>query len=202
LTGTVPVPTGRIVRLEQLTFGHVDGLVAAAGEDRESFSFTTVPDGRAGVEAYVREILAATGPNQTVAFAQVRVADGSVVGVTRFLSFRHRDGHSVPYAVEIGGTWLAASAQRTGMNIEAKLLLLAYAFDVWGVGRVDFKTDARNARSRSAIAGLGATFEGVLRNWQPSHAAGEAGQLRDSAIYAIVAEDWPRVRAGLEIRLG
>jgi N-acetyltransferase len=202
LTDAVPVLTGRIVRLEPLTLRHVDGLVAAAGEDRESFSFTTVPDGRAGVEQYVREILAASGPNETVAFAQVKVADGAVVGVTRFLSFRRRDGHALPYAVEIGGTWLAASSQRTGVNLEAKLLLLRYAFDVWGVGRVDFKTDARNARSRAAIAGLGAEFEGVLRNWQPSHAIGEAGRLRDSALYAVVAEDWPEVRAALETRLG
>ena len=87
-------------------------------------------------------------------------------------------------------------------RVEAKLLLLDHAFDVWEVGRVDFKTDARNARSRTAIEALGATFEGVLRNWQPSHAEGEDGLLRDTAMFAIVVADWPEVRSGLVARLG
>jgi RimJ/RimL family protein N-acetyltransferase len=107
----------------------------------------------------------------------------------------------VPYAVEIGGTWLAASAQRTGVNVEAKLLLLDQAFERWRVGRVDFKTDARNLRSRTAILALGARFEGVLANWQPSQAPGEEAALRDSALYAILATDWPDVRGALVARL-
>ena len=114
---------------------------------------------------------------------------------------RSRSTADPPYAVEIGGTWLAASAQRTGINIEAKLLLLTHAFDTWSVGRVDFKTDARNERSRGAIAALGATFEGILRNWQPSHAPGEEGRLRDSAMYSITAVEWPAVRSHLNERL-
>ena len=193
--------SGHLVRLEPLTLGHVEGLVTAAGENRDTYSFTTVPQGQDGVTAYVDEILAATTAGETIAFAQVRVADNAAVGVTRFLSFRRRPGADLPYAVEIGGTWLAASAQRTGINVEAKLLLLTHAFDVWKLGRVDFKTDARNARSRAAIAGVGASFEAVLRSWQPSHAIGEDGLLRDSAIYAIVASDWPSVRRDLHARL-
>ena len=129
------------------------------------------------------------------------MADERVVGCTRFLTIRRRSRDSAPFAVEIGGTWLSASAQRTGVNVEAKLLLLAHAFDAWGVGRVDFKTDARNAPSRAAIAALGATFEGVLRNWQPSHVPGEEALLRDSAMYAVTDADWPAVRARLEARL-
>ena len=128
-----------------------------------------MPDGRPGVTEYVDEILAATAAKETIAFVQVRVRDDTAVGVTRFLSFRRRPDTEVPYAVEIGGTWLVASAQRTGINVEAKLLLLTHAFDVWNVGRVDFKTDARNARSRAAIVGVGAAFEAVLR---------ESGSLR------------------------
>jgi RimJ/RimL family protein N-acetyltransferase len=196
-----PVLSGHLVRLEPLTLGHVDGLVAAAAEDRDTYSFTAVPEGRAGVTKYVDEILAATAGAEALAFVQVRVADHTAVGVTRFLSFRRRPGTEVPYAVEIGGTWLAASAQRTGINTEAKLLLLTHAFDVWNVGRVDFKTDARNARSRAAIASVGASFEAVLRNWQPSLAPGEDGLLRDSAMYAIVAPDWPSVRRDLQARV-
>jgi RimJ/RimL family protein N-acetyltransferase len=104
---------------------------------------------------------------------------------------------SPPYAVEIGGTWLAASAQRTGINTEAKLLLLDYAFSVLGVGRVDLKTDARNDRSRNAMARIGGTFEGVLRNWQPSLVPGEEGRLRDSALYSILDTEWPDVHERL-----
>ena len=196
----VPVLSGRVVRVEPLAFGHVDGLVAAAAENRDTFGFTSVPHGRDGVVAYVDEILDATRSGQAIGFAQVRVEGGAVVGATRYLSFRSAPGAALPYAVEIGGTWLAASAQGTGINTEAKLLLLSHTFDVWHVGRVDFKTDARNERSRAALAAIGATFEGVLRNWQPSHAPGEAGRLRDSAMYAIADDDWPGVRAHLLAR--
>lgn len=197
----MPPLSGRIVRLEPLSVAHVDGLSAAADEVRESYSYTTVPRGRTGVVAYVQSIAAAVHTGETLAFAQVRVADDVAVGVTRFLTFRSRPGARYPYAVEIGGTWLGASAQRTGINVEAKLLLLERAFEVWQVGRVDFKTDERNERSRAAIAALGAQFEGVLRNWQPSHAAGEDDQLRDSALYAIVDADWAAVRTRLVDRL-
>jgi len=198
----VPPLSGRIVRLEPLSVAHVDDLTAAVEESRDTYSYTTVPHGRAGVVAYAQAIATAVATGETIAFAQVRTGDGVAVGVTSYLSFRHRhprDPH--PYAVEIGGTWLGASAQRTGLNVEAKLLLLDHAFDRWQVGRVDFKTDARNERSRAAIAALGAQFEGVLRNWQPSHAQGEDDLLRDSALYAIVDTDWPAVRAGLVARL-
>jgi RimJ/RimL family protein N-acetyltransferase len=199
---TVPVLAGTRVRLEPLTGAHADGLVAAAEENRATYGFTTVPHGRSGVDAYLRANAAAIAAGETLAFAQVRVADGAAVGVTRFLSLRFADGRPNPYAVEIGGTWLAASAQRTGINVEAKLLLLDYAFDIWRVGRVDFKTDARNERSRIAIEAIGAKFEAVLRNWQPSHAEGEDGRLRDTAMFAIVDADWPEVRSRLVARLG
>ena len=197
----VPVLSGTRVRLEPLTTAHADGLVAAAGENRATYAFTTIPHGPSGVDEYLRVIAVATAAGETLAFAQVRVADGSIVGVTRFLSFRFAEGQPSLYAVEIGGTWLAASAQRTGINVEAKLLLLDYAFGVWQVGRVDFKTDARNERSRTAIQAIGAKFEAVLRNWQPSHADGEDGLLRDTAMFAIVDTDWPEVRSRLAARL-
>jgi RimJ/RimL family protein N-acetyltransferase len=134
-------------------------------------------------------------------FAQIRKADGKVVGTTRFTNLRRHETDSSLYAVEIGWTWLAASAQRSGINVEAKLLLIGHAFDVIGVSRVDLKTDARNARSRKAIGALGATFEGILRNWNPSHARGEEGLLRDSAMFSIVSTEWPAVRKQLEKRL-
>src|SRR3989442_136733 len=104
-------------------------------------------------------------------------------------------------AIEIGFTWLAASAQGAGINPEAKLLLFRHAFEQWGVVRVDLKTDARNMRSRAAIEALGARFEGVLRNWSQSWAAGEEGQLRDSAMFSVIASEWPECRRRLEERL-
>jgi RimJ/RimL family protein N-acetyltransferase len=197
----VPPLVGRLVRLEPLARSHAPGLAAAAAGDRGSFGYTPVPDGIDGTAAYVERLLASHTAGEAVPFAQVRAADGAPLGATRFMTLRFRDEGTVPYAVEIGGTWLGAGAQRTGVNIEAKLLLLGYAFDVWQVGRVDLKTDARNERSRTAITAIGASFEGVLRNWQPSHAPGEADRLRDSAMFAIVDTDWPAVRAALAARL-
>jgi len=99
--------------------------------------------------------------------------------------------------VEIGATWLAASAQRTRCNTEAKILMLAQAFDVWQVHRVSLKTDARNAKSRRAIERLGALFEGVRRADMP----GSDGSVRDSAYYSIVRAEWPDVRKRLDATL-
>lgn len=200
-TSSAPTLHGRLVRLEPLTADHVPGLTAAAAEDRATFTWTAVPDGPEAATSYVATLLAAAEAGSAVPFAQVAVADGRVLGATRFFTFRHRDGAALPYAVEIGGTWLAPSAQRSGINLEAKRLLLQHAFEVWGVERVELRTDARNERSRTAIAGLGATFEGVLRSWQPSHVVGEEERLRDSAMYSIVAREWPEVAAGLDARL-
>ena len=183
---------GRRVVLEPLGGQHADDLAGAAGADRTSYGWTTVPQGRPAMLAYVRELVVAP---DTIPFAQV--VDGRACGVTRYLSLRARPGAALPYAVEIGGTWLAAAAQGTGVNREAKLLLMTHAFEVWGVGRVDFKTDARNERSRAALVAIGATFEGVLRSWQPSHAAGEHGRLRDSAMYSVLAAEWPGVQQQL-----
>jgi RimJ/RimL family protein N-acetyltransferase len=203
----VPLPdpgplSGRLVRLEPLSLVHVAGLAAASAEDRSTFGFTTVPQGDEQTGRYVDELLSARAAGETVPFAQVRTADGRPAGVTRYLTFRFREGDDLPYALEVGGTWLAPSAQGTGINIEAKLLLLGQAFDGWGVGRVDLKTDARNARSRAAIAALGAKFEGILRGWQPSLVPGEEGRLRDSAMYSIRDAEWAEVRRSLTDRLG
>ena len=195
-----PHLVGRHVRLEPLAVDHLEGLAAAAGEDDATYGYTTVPRTRDAMQAHIEALLAERDAGQVVPFAQVRAHDGRPVGMTRYLTIRRAADATVPFAVEIGGTWLAASAQRSGINREAKLLLLGHAFDRWGVVRVDFKTDARNERSRTAIEGLGATFEGVLRNWQPSHVPGEEGRMRDSAIYSIIASEWPRARERLARR--
>lgn len=196
-----PTLAGQLVRLEPLSLDHVDGLCRAAAEQRDTYGYTLVPDGEEHTRAYVQSLVDLAAAGEMVPFAQVRVADDAPVGATRFFTMRYRDGAPLPYALEIGGTWLAASAQRTGINTEAKLLLCAHAFEVWQVGRVEIRTDARNQRSREAIAGLGATFEGVLRCWQPSHVAGEEDRLRDSAMFSIIAREWPEVRQRLRDRL-
>jgi RimJ/RimL family protein N-acetyltransferase len=197
-----PTLTGDRVRLEPLSMGHVGDLIDASGADRSTYDFTTVPDGPDSVRGYVRHLTTVAAPaGESIPFAQIRVADGRAVGVTTYLSLRWQTNAALPYAIEVGGTWLAPSSQRSGINVEAKLLLFTHAFEVWEVGRVDLKTDARNARSRAAIEGVGAQFEAVLRSWQPSHARGEAGLLRDSALFAIVAAEWPDVRARLQARL-
>ena len=101
--------------------------------------------------------------------------------------------------MEIGATFLAASAQRTPVNTEAKLLMLTHAFEVWGVQRVSLKTDARNERSRAAIERLGARYDGTLRRHMPAY--GPGGGPRDSAFFSILSEEWPAVKSHLETRL-
>src|SRR5919197_466789 len=193
----VPVLHGSLVRLEPLAMRHAPDLARAAEEDRSSYEFTVVP--RASeVEAYLAAQFARDG---LTPFAQVRVSDGKAVGCTAFCEPRTWPDRPDLCAIEVGWTWLAASAQRTGINVEAKLLLFTYAFEALGVARVDPKTDARNQRSRRAIERLGARFEGVLRNWSPSRMPEEAGMLRDSAMFSVVAAEWPAVKAAMVTRL-
>jgi RimJ/RimL family protein N-acetyltransferase len=194
-----PVLEGTLVRLEPLSFGHAAALSAAAEEDRSSYAFTTVPRSDK-VEQYIAAQLDRAREG-VVPFAQVRRGDGQAVGCTAYLEPRCWPGRDALRAIEIGSTWLAASAQGSGVNIEAKMLLMGYAFESLGVERVDLKTDARNQQSRRAIEALGATFEGVLRRWSMSWAAGEEGTLRDSAMYSVIADEWVSVREHLAERL-
>ncbi len=200
-TESAVVLEGRFVRLEPLSEVHVEALAEASAEDRATYGFTTVPNGLDEMRAYVRQAVTDREAGLGIPFAQVRVSDGRVVGTTRFTNLRRWEPDPRLYAVEIGWTWLGAGAQRSGINVEAKLLLIGHAFEVLQVGRVDLKTDARNKRSQRAIGALGATWEGILRNWQPSHAPGEEGLLRDPVMFSFVAGEWPEVRRRLEERL-
>jgi N-acetyltransferase len=197
----VPELRGSLVRLERLAVRHAGELAEAAAADRSAFGFTWVPDGTAEALAYVRTQLGRAEAAELVPFAQVSVADGRAVGCTAYFNFRALPGSAGPFAVEIGCTWVAGPAQRRGINVEAKFLLLSYAFEQLGVARVEFTTDARNQRSRRALEALGARFEGVLYRFSPSWAPGEAGQLRDSAMFSVTAEDWPGCREHLLRRL-
>ena len=196
-----PVLAGELVRLEPLDHRHVAELAVAAEENRGSYDFTWVP--RADeVQAYVDAQLDRAATGRLAPYAQVSTATGRAVGVTAYWEPRSWLTDDQLDAVEVGFTWLASSAQGTGVNAEAKLLLFRHAFEEWGVSRVDLKTDARNDRSRAAIQSVGARFEGVLRNWSRSWAPREEGRLRDSAIYSITAEEWAERRVGLEARVG
>lgn len=195
----VPVLEGSLVRLEPLSVRHAEDLAAAAEEDRSSYDFTMVPRGTE-VGGYLDAQFGRTTQG-LVPFAQVRRSDGRAVGCTAYWDPRYWPGRDDLRAIEVGFTWLAASAQGSGINTESKLLLMSNAFDNLRVARVDFKTDARNARSRRALAALGATFEGVLRNWSMSWVPGEEGQLRDSAMYSVIAEEWDAVKSRLAARL-
>jgi RimJ/RimL family protein N-acetyltransferase len=188
---------GRDVRLEPLSKEHVGALVLASGTDRTTYGYTTVPRGSLEMSTYVDLLLEESEGGVTVPFVQIDVETSLVVGMTRYLTLRTRPGEPVPYAVEIGGTWLSPAAQRSAINTEAKFLLLRHAFEVWGVTRVDLKTDDRNERSRAAITRLGATFEGVLRHWQPSLVPGEESMYRDSAMFSVIDTQWSTVASRL-----
>lgn len=193
---------GEVVQLEPLTPAHAAPLLAVANADRASFGFTAVPSAHDEMERYVAALLDESERDVTVPFVQRRLADDTPVGCTRLLNLVWNAGRDTPAECEIGGTWLAADAQRTALNTEAKLLLLGHAFDRWRVHRVAICTDARNDRSRAAIERLGATFEGVLRNHRlaAGHATA-AGEPRHTACYSILPDEWPAIRRRLQQRL-
>jgi N-acetyltransferase len=195
----VPVLEGCLVRLEPLVARHAQDLAAAAEEDRSSYGFTLVP--RASEVGGYLSAQFARAAQGLIPFAQIRQADGRAVGCTAYWDPRYWPGRGDLRAIEIGFTWLSASAQGSGINTEAKLLLMSHAFGSLRVARVDLKTDARKARSRRAIEAAGATFEGVLRSWSASWAPGEEGTLRDSAMYSVIAPEWDTVRDRLAARL-
>ena len=192
---------GNHVRLEPLEHRHIDGLVAAAGDDAALYQWSPVPRGKIAATTYVDTAMAWRDAGSALPFAIVRQEDGVVLGSTRFWNIErwswpqgHRCyGRSIPDACEIGYTWLARSALRTAANTEAKLLMLTHAFEVWQVLRVCFHTDARNQRSRAALERIGGQFEGILR----AHRMAADYIPRDSVRYSIVAAEWPAVKQRL-----
>ncbi len=188
-----PVLQGERVLLEPLDERHVPGLLAAAAADPAIWTWLFARlDDEGALRAWLADALRARDAGTEVPFATLDAKTGRVVGSTRYLAVvpAHR-------RLEIGWTWLAPAAWGTGINVEAKLLLLAHAFDELGAMRVELKTDARNERSRAAILALGARFEGIFRK----HMQMADGRIRDSAWYSITDDDWPAVRSRLEARL-
>ncbi|MTJ82263.1 MAG: GNAT family N-acetyltransferase [Telmatospirillum sp.] len=183
---------GRHVLLRPLAEGDGPALLSAAADGELWTSAYTVIPRPDTVEAYVRRALDEQKGGTAMPFVISLAEDGRVAGSTRFWKMDPRNR-----TLEIGHSWIAASWQRTFVNTEAKYAMLRFAFESLGCIRVQFQTDMLNSQSRRAILRLGATFEGTLRHERIM----PDGRKRDTALYAIIDEDWPGVRLRLEEKL-
>lgn len=183
---------GSLVRLEPLAERHLPDLTEVAADGSVWRWMPEADTTPAQMRAWLERALEGAATGTQLPFATVERASGRAVGSTRYLAIErtHR-------RLEIGWTWLASAVRGRGFNDEAKLLQLRHAFEVVGVRRVEFKTDSRNERSRGALAGIGATYEGIHRKHMINHDA----STRHSAWYSIIDDEWPQVRAHLQERL-
>lgn len=182
---------GRTVGLRPLEAGRLDALWAALDHDE---IWDWMPIGRPGAAEFrdfFAWLLEENAAGRLCTWVVARHADGEIIGTSSFLAIRreHR-------GIEIGMTMYTPAAWRTGANREAKLLMLGHAFETLGLQRVEFKTDARNERSRRALEALPAQFEGIFRRHMDT-----AQGVRDSAYYSVIDCDWPQMRASLIARL-
>ena len=188
---------GHVVRLRPLRIEDASAYAAAvrAGGGGDVFQFLgkgPAPVSEDAARAHVLQALGARARGERFAYAQLEATTGELIGTTSYYDV-------VPAArtLAIGHTWLGRPWWRTGHNTEAKLLLLVHAFDELGAARVVWHTDILNERSQAAVARLGATREGVLRN----HRIRVDGTWRDSVQFAMTDDDWPAARAHLRARL-
>ncbi|MDL5033776.1 GNAT family protein [Pelomonas sp. APW6] len=182
------VLTGRLVQLEPLSLGHVEGL-CVHGLDPQLWRWIPSSVGTAAeMRAYVEAALAEQARGLALPFVIRDRGTGELVGNTRFGNISAADRR-----LEIGWTWVAARHQRTGVNTEAKTLLLTHAFETLGAHRVELKTDALNEKSRTAIARIGAVQEGIFRR----HIVCASGRVRDTVYFSIIDSEWPAVKARL-----
>ena len=183
---------GAIVVLEPIRQEHLDDLWEAAQPPEIWDWLIHLTDSREYFEGWVTESIESWESGDRKTFVTRSADDGRGLGSSSYLNYRPADD-----VVEIGFTWLNPSAWGTGANIEAKLLQLTHAFETLGCARVEFKTDARNERSRAALAAIPARFEGILRNHMVVFGVGR----RDSAYFSVIDEEWPEVRESLNARL-
>jgi RimJ/RimL family protein N-acetyltransferase len=183
---------GSIVVLEPLAAEHADKLWEAAQAPEIWAWLARIGESRDYFDRWLQTSLGAARAGEEGPFATCEKRSGRPIGSSRYLNVRPADR-----ALEIGWTWLAPSAWGSGANVEAKLLMLEHAFERLGCLRVEFKTDARNERSRAALTALPAQFEGVMRKHMTVPDVG----VRDSAYFSIVDDEWPQVRANLRRRL-
>jgi N-acetyltransferase len=188
-----PTLTHRYVLLEQLAHTHASDLAAAAGEGDlwQKAWYTSIPAPDA-VAAEIERRLGLQEAGQMAPWAIVDPATGRAVGMTTYMNIDEPNRR-----LEIGSTWMGYVAHGTGINPAAKLLLLSRAFDELGCIAVEFRTHRSNEQSRAAIARLGATQDGILRN----HQLWRDGSIRDTVVFSILDSEWPAVRATLESRV-
>ncbi len=180
------------IRLEPLSHGHHEGLVAAASDgELWNLWFTSVPTPDT-TRKYIDDALKGQQQGIFLPWAVRDLSTNTIVGTTRY-----HDIVAPIDRVEIGWTWYASRCQRTSVNTTCKLLLLEYGFDALGCAVIGLRTDNFNFRSQRAIEALGAKKDGVLRH----HQARRDGSARDSVMYSILKEEWPDVRRHLELRL-
>jgi RimJ/RimL family protein N-acetyltransferase len=192
--GPLAIPLeGELVALEPLEEAHADALWEAAQAPEIWQWLAHVGSSRESFDRWLDLSLSAHRDGHEGVFASRDRRSGRIVGSTRYLALRPADR-----ALEIGWTWLSPAAWGSGVNVEQKLLLLGHAFETLGCVRVELKTDARNERSRAAMAAIPAQFEGVMRNHMIVPDVGR----RDSAYFSVIDAEWPTVRANLERRLG
>jgi len=184
---------GRVARLEPLARDHCAGLAEAAADgDLQALWYTSVP-APDGMAAEIDRRLALRASGSMLPFTVFEADGGRVAGMTTYMNI-----DAANRRVEIGSTWTRASAQRTGLNTEAKRLLLAHAFEALDCIAVEFRTHVMNRQSRAAIERLGAKLDGILR----AHMLMPNGSLRDTAVYSVTAAEWPAVKANLDFLLG
>ncbi len=190
---TQPVTlSGRHAALEPLAYDHHDELTEAV-RDGELWKlwYTAIPT-PAGMRAEIGRRLGLQQAGSMLPFAVRSRASGRIAGMTTYMNIDANNRR-----VEIGSTWYARSAQRTPLNTECKLLLLAHAFETLACIAVEFRTGFFNHASRRAIERLGAKQDGILR----SHQHYADGSLRDTVVFSIIAPEWPAVKRHLEFKL-
>lgn len=183
---------GRLVRLEPLALAHVPAL-CEVGLDEDLWRWVpTQVRNAAEMQAYVEQALDEQRRGVSLPFVLRECSSGRIVGCSRYGNISAAD-----HRLEIGWTWVARSHWRSGINTEAKLLLLSHAFETLGAYRVELKTDALNGRSRAAITRIGATQEGIFRR----HLITSTGRVRDTVYFSIIDAEWPQVGARLRSML-
>ncbi len=183
---------GEFVRLEPLAMRHAPALAQVVGDPEIWRYMPTKLNNLKEIEAWITAALEAQAAGEVLPFATIDRATGQAIGSTRYLNIMPKDR-----GLEIGHTWLAKRTWRTAINTNCKYLLLQYAFEQLDCIRVCLKTDRRNERSRNAILGIGASFEGILRQVMVL----SDGTYRDTAYFSVIDSEWPAAKAQLETRL-
>jgi RimJ/RimL family protein N-acetyltransferase len=187
-----PTLTGPTIELRPLQLSHQEALVNAASDGELWTMKVTVVPGPETAGQYIATALAGQQAGTVMPFVVVKRETGQVVGSTRFWKIDR-----VNRKLEIGHSWLSASVQRSGVNTEAKYLLLTYAFEAMNAVRVQFTTDELNEKSRAAILRIGAKQEGIVRHERIM----PDGRKRNSVRFSIIDSEWPEVKALLQQKM-